>query len=243
MTLRTLVFLAVAVAATPSPATQDVRALFIGNSLTYENNLPAMIEAVAAQAGLKDRVICRGVALPDFGLQEHWQHGEALRGIRQGRWTHIVLQQGPSSMPDSRAVLREYARRFAFEARAHGATVVLYSPWTSRNRLTYMDAVKESYRLAAADVGGSLVAVGEGWREAWRRDPTLRLYAADDFHPSPAGTYLAALMFLQHFTGTSPVGLPAPESGGKALSTVKLDSAQLKAVQEAAAAAGLLFPH
>lgn len=196
-----------------------------------------MIEAVAAQAGLKGRVTCRGVALPDFGLQEHWEHGEALRGIRQGRWTHVVLQQGPSSMADSRAVLREFAKKFAFEAKAHGAKVVLYSPWTSRNRLAYMDAVKESYRIAAEDVGGALVPVGEGWREAWRRDPSLRLYAADDFHPSPLGTYLAALMFFQHFTGTSPVGLPGPDAGGRAVSEVKVEAAQLKVVQEAAATA------
>src|SRR5687768_16650040 len=114
----TRIFLAFLLACLPPSGTRDhVRVLFIGNSLTYENNLPAMIEAVAAQAGLKGRVTCRGVALPDFGLQEHWEHGEALRGIRQGRWTHVVLQQGPSSMPDSRAVLREFARKFAFEAK------------------------------------------------------------------------------------------------------------------------------
>ena len=129
-----------------SPA---VRALFIGNSLTYENNLPAMIEAVAASAGLKGRVVCRGVAMPDFGLQEHWDQGDALRGIRNGQWTHVVLQQGPSSQPDSRVILREFTKKFAFEVKAKGAKVVLYSTWTSRNRLNFMDDVVESYRLAA----------------------------------------------------------------------------------------------
>ena len=211
-----------------------VRVLFIGNSLTYENNLPAMIEAVAAQAGLKGRVTCRGVALPDFGLQEHWEHGEALRAIRQGRWTHVVLQQGPSSMPDSRAVLREFAKKFAFEARAHGAKVVLYSPWTPRARLAYMDAVRESYRLAADDAGGALVAVGEAWREAWKMDPALPLYAADGFHPSPMGTYLAALTFFRHFTGRSPEG-PPPDPAISEFRDLRIDAAQLKVLQAVAA--------
>ncbi|MEO6213433.1 MAG: SGNH/GDSL hydrolase family protein [Vicinamibacterales bacterium] len=216
------------------------RVLFIGNSLTAANNLPAMIEAVAAQAGLKGRITCRAVALPNFGLQEHWEQGdrgEALRALRNGPpWTHVVLQQGPTSQLDSRLVLREFARRFAFEAKSRGATVVLYSPWTSRNRLAFMDAVLESHRLAAADVGGMLVPVGEGWRAAWRQDPSLPLYGPDDFHPSPIGSYLAALMFFERLSGRSPAGLPNPaESPDKALREVKVDATRLGILQVAAA--------
>ena len=216
------------------------RVLFIGNSLTYANNLPAMIEAIAASAGLKGRIVCRGVAKPDYGLQEHWDDGEALRGIQGGRWTHVVLQQGPSSQQDSRTVLRELTKRFAFEARAQGAKVVLYGVWPSRNRLQFQEAVTESYRLAAQDVNGTLIAVGEGWRAAWQRDPTLPLYGPDEFHPSPMGTYLAALMFFEHFTGRSPVGLPPPDPRAAAFKDLKIDAAQLKTLQ---AAAGTRIEH
>jgi hypothetical protein len=217
----------------------SARVLFIGNSLTFANNLPAMIEAVAGQAGWKGRITCRAVAIPNFGLQEHWDQGEALRAIQNGtRWTHVVLQQGPTSMPDSRLILREVAKKFAFEARASGAKVLIYSPWTPRNRLDFMDAVLESHRLAADDVKGMLVAVGEGWRAAWRADPSLALYGPDDFHPSPAGSYLAALMFVEKLSGRSPVGLPHPsESRDKVLRDVRLDAAQLRIVQTAAAEA------
>ena len=232
------ILLAVASSPSAKQPTPAVRALFIGNSLTYANNLPAMIEAVAASAGLKGRVVCRGIALPDFGLQEHWDQGDALRGIRNSQWTHVVLQQGPSSQPDSRVILREFTKRFAFEVKAKGAKVVLYSTWTSRNRLNFMDDVVESYRLASEDVGGMLVPVGEGWRAAWSKDPSLPLYAEDQFHPSPMGTYLAALMFFQHLTGKSAIGLPAPDSTDKALRGVRLDAVQLKIVQEAAALKG-----
>ena len=217
----------------------SARVLFIGNSLTAANNLPAMIEAVAAQAGLKGRITCRAIAIPNFGLQEHWDQGEALRAMKNGtRWTHVVLQQGPTSMPDSRLILREFAKKFAFEAKASGASVLIYSPWTPRNRLDFMDAVLESHRLAAEDVKGILVPIGEGWRAAWRADPSLALYGPDDFHPSPAGSYLAALMFVEKLSGRSPVGLPNPsESKDKALRGVSLDAAQLRIVQTAAAEA------
>jgi hypothetical protein len=238
---RPIIFSIMLVAMVSCPAAEDtqpaVRALFIGNSLTYVNNVPAMIEAIAASAGLKGRVTCRGVAMPDFGLVEHWGQGDALRGIQNGRWTHVVLQQGPSSQADSRKVLREYAKRFAFEAKAKGARVVMYGVWPSRDRLDVMDAVTESYRLAAADAKGSLVAAGEGWRAAWRRDPELPLYGPDQFHPSPMGSYLAALMLFEHLTGHPVVGLPPPDVTDRALKDVKVTAAQLKILQEAAAEA------
>jgi hypothetical protein len=232
---------AVLAAAGPSQDAESVRALFIGNSLTVSNDLPGMFEAVAKSAGVED-VTQRAVAVGGFSLQDHWDRGAARRAIRDGRWTHVVLQQGPSSLPESEAQLREVVKKFAAEARAGGARVVLYGVWPPRVRLEALDAVTTSYARAAADVGGSLVAVGEGWRAAWRRDASLPLYGADDFHPSPLGTYLAALMFVERLTGRTPIGLPAPGgTGAPALFAVRVGRLQLRQVQEAAAEANSKF--
>jgi hypothetical protein len=218
----------------PTPA----RVLFIGNSLTYVNNLPAMVEAVARQAGAGDRLRCRGVAKPNVGLEDHWNDGEALRGIEMERWTHVVLQQGPTSRPESRAALRKYAKKFAGPIRMRGARPVLYGVWMPRAQVASLEAVTESYALAAADVEGDLVPVGEGWRAALRRNPQLPLYAPDNFHPSPMGTYLAALMFVEYFTGRSPIGLPAPStSTAPGLRELTIGADDLAILQQAAAEA------
>ena len=60
------------------------------------------------------------VASPDFSLEDHWQNGEARRAIARGRWDFIVLQQGPSALPESRSLLVTYAKRFDEEARKVG---------------------------------------------------------------------------------------------------------------------------
>jgi hypothetical protein len=188
---------------------EALRVLFIGNSLTVSNDLPGMFEAVAKSAGVEG-VTQRAIAAGGLSLEDHWERGAARRAIQDGSWTHVVLQQGPSSLPESQALLREFVKKFAAEARARGARVVMYGVWPPRVRLEALDAVTRSYARAAADADGSLVAVGEGWRAAWRRDASLPLYGADDFHPSPLGTYLAALMFVERLTGRTPIGLPAP---------------------------------
>ena len=205
-------------------AAPQARVLFIGNSLTYVNDLPSMIEAIA---GGPSRVDSDTVAYPDFGLEEHWRHGGALRAIRRGGWTHVVLQQGPSSLPESRRVLVQYARRFAPEIRKAGAEMVMYGVWPGADRLAYLDAVTASYAAAATETGATLVAVGEGWRAAWAADPSLQLYGPDGFHPSPLGTYLGALMFAEQLTGTRPPVATAALHGAA--------PAQLRTVHVAAA--------
>ena len=76
--------------------------------------------------------------------------------------------------------------------------------WPSAARRGDFDRVAESYRGAADLIGGDLFPVGEAWRAAWARDPALPLYGPDGFHPSPLGSYLAALVIFEALTGRLP---------------------------------------
>ena len=185
----------------------ESRILFIGNSLTYWNELPALVESLATAA--KRRVTCQMVAFPDVSLEDHWQRGDAVRAIRRGGWSHVVLQQGPSALPESQRLLREYARRFDAEIKAVKAKTALYMVWPARARQQDFDGVSASYAAAARDVDGLLLPVGDAWRAAWKRDPALALYSPDGLHPSRAGTYLAALVIVSRALGITAIGLPA----------------------------------
>jgi hypothetical protein len=188
-----------------------LRILFIGNSLTTANNLPALVEALARADGAV-RIETRTVAFPDHSLEDHWNRGDALRAIREGRWNVVVLQQGPSALPESRTLLREFTKGFNAEIGKTGARTALYMVWPSSSRASDFDAVSRSYASAAADVGGLLLPAGDAWRAAWRRDKTLALYGPDGFHPSALGTYLSALVIYQQVTGRSLTGIASPLS-------------------------------
>jgi hypothetical protein len=184
-----------------------LRVLFIGNSLTSANNLPAMVTEIGHQQGVT--IQCETVAVPDFSLDDHLQRGDAVRAIARGGWSLVVLQQGPSALPESRVQLRASVKTFDRAVRRAGAKTALYMVWPSTARSGDVDRVSESYAIAAADVGAVLLAAGDAWRAAWRRDPALAFYGRDGFHPTPLGTYLAALVVYQQVSGRSPVGLPA----------------------------------
>src|SRR5215204_2255351 len=155
----------------PAALPADATVLLVGNSLTYWNDMPAMVQALADSAGTAD-VRIAVVAFPDFSLGDHLAQGAAQRAIARGRWRAVVLQQGPSALEESRTDLLASARRFATEIRAAGGRPALYAPWPSESRVGDFDRSGESYRLAAEAVDGMLFPVGEAWRAAWRRDAT-----------------------------------------------------------------------
>jgi hypothetical protein len=178
----------------------------IGNSLTNANDLAGLVEALADAAGLAWEV--EAITVGGGSLEDHWGTASTRARIGSGDWDAVVLQQGPSSLPESRAHLRHWAEVFDSAARDAGARTSLYEVWPELARSDVFDRVRDSYALAASDVDGNFLAAGETWREAWRRDPTAPLYGPDDFHPSPAGSYAAALAIYAGLSGQSPVGLP-----------------------------------
>lgn len=222
----------------PVPAGLNV--LFVGNSLTYTNDLPGMVEALLDSAAVGPRTI-DAVAFPDFGLADHWVRGEAQQQIARGGWDVVAIQQGPSAT-EGRPSLIEYAQRYGEKSRRVGARVALYMVWPSQSRPFDFDGVSESYAMAADSAGGLLFPVGEAWRAAWRRDSTLALYGPDGFHPSRMATYLAALVMFEQLTGRPPVGLPGSLSvRGSATPVVALDPVISRLLQDAAAEANATF--
>ena len=202
-----------------------LRILFIGNSLTAANGLPAMVEALSRAKGAATVVDATAVTTNNFSLEDHWNQGPARATIAKGGWSVIVLQQGPSALPESRVLLRDYAKRFAADAATVRARIALYMVWPSKVRERDFDAVSKSYALAAQDVAGTLLPAGDAWREAWRHDPSLAFYADDGFHPSALGSYLAALTIWRGLSGQSAIGLPGPRG---------VPADMLKLLQEAA---------
>ena len=138
----------------------------------------------------------------------HWNAGTAREAIASGEWDAVVMQQGPSALPESQANLREWAGRFADAARARGARPALLTVWPEGYRSNVFPDVISSYRNAAAAAKAELYPAGAAWQAAWRRDRSLPLYGPDGFHPSALGTYLTGIVVLAGLTGTAPVGLP-----------------------------------
>ncbi len=193
--------------AATEPDLEGLRVLFIGNSLTSTNDLPGVLSWMLAETDVAVGRI-ESVALPNFGLEDHWGLSTTRRRIAEGDFDVVVLQQGPSAT-EGRPSLLEYSQIFSDEIVAAGGRPALYMVWPSRARFFDFDGVSDSYETAAEQVDGLFFPAGEAWRAAWAQDPDLELYGADGFHPSEMGTYLAALVMFQQLAETDPRTLPA----------------------------------
>lgn len=181
-------------------------ALFIGNSLTYENDLPRTLSELAASVG--DTIATMMVASAGFSLEDHLADGRAAAAIARGGWEFVVLQQGPSSLAASRQNLVAMTRYIDLLVRRVGGRTALYMVWPSADDVGAFPAVAQSYREAAQAVAGVFMPAGLAWQAAWAVDSTLPLYGGDGFHPSPMGTYLVALVMYERITGKDARALP-----------------------------------
>lgn len=226
MTRLLLCLLLTACASAPTAPRFDqgtTRVLFLGNSLTYTNDLPQLVESLARLGGvttLRTAVLAR----PDYSLEDHWNEGVAPRWLREQKWEYVVMQQGSSALPQNQVYLRTWTETFAPLIRGAGAKPVLLMVWPTQDRLFDFPNVQTSYRNAATAVNGLFAPGGDAWVAY---GVFGRLYS-DGLHPTILGSYLAALTVLERVTGVRPTSLPPTIPGSQ------VDSATVRALQNAA---------
>ena len=191
----------------PSGGTPSLRILFIGNSLTYYNDLPGTLADIARTAG--DTIAVESATGPGYALIDHLQgRSGAVAAVKRGGWDYVVLQQGPSTLAVNRDSLVLWTGMFDSIIRPTGARTALYMVWPAGASAQGTDAVRQSYQLAAQSVGGLFLPAGVALRLALQGDGTLPLLGSDDFHPSPLGTYLVAITMYEKLTGKDARDLP-----------------------------------
>jgi hypothetical protein len=221
------VLLCLASAAANAGESRALHILFVGNSLTYQNDLPRLFAGLAKSRGHDVQVDM--YAPGGYRLAQHATDQRLLDKIDGGGWDVVVLQE-QSQMP---AAPRERLEREVYpfaqalsqrvRATSPHARIAFYQTMARRNGdvQTFPDLpeahtyegmqrrINASYAEMAKANHGLLVPVGAAWEKARKQNPALPLYA-DDVHPSLIGTYLAACVFYATVFGESPVGAAHP---------------------------------
>ncbi|MFD7154276.1 hypothetical protein ACFV9C_06750 [Kribbella sp. NPDC059898] len=201
-----------------------MRILFVGNSFTSNNNLPKLLKDLAGARGIEveHKIISAGGA----SLRQHLNAGKALDAIANGGYDVVVLQEQstlPIKSPDR---FRESARDFHEAIAAAGARTAFYLTWARSNAPETQQALTDAYTGAASELGGTLIPVGMVWERFLAAHDKPVLHESDNSHPTPAGSYLGACVFLIALLEADPVGIDVPVKG--------LDAETAALVQQAA---------
>ena len=185
------------------PGQSETRVLFIGNSYTsFNGGIDKAMEA------LSPSIETVRVAADGFTLEDHWNDGNALRRIRQGDWSHVVLQEQSQLPVIARESFFRFSRQFDAEIRETGAKTVLLMTWERPDSIgagVNTANLASAYNSVGTELGALVAPVGLAFARSLHTRPDLALYSTDG-HPTREGTYLAACVLYGSISGETPVG-------------------------------------
>ena len=228
--LLLLIFLAAGMAAatpTGTPPPEPIRVLFVGNSITYANNLPRLVRAVAASQPGGPAIDTATFVIPGAELDELRDDGHPLAALRDGAWDVVVLQER-GGLLDCLARTERNAdcrrsdgahRAFVDAARQRGAKVLLLMTWPRArggndwSNATELRKRKEKLsdgytrfarRLARGEADVSVVPAA-GALYDFAADRPLEAVLADGVHPSVESSLLMAAQLYAAISGRTAV--------------------------------------
>ncbi|HTW93053.1 MAG TPA: DUF4886 domain-containing protein [bacterium] len=218
-----VVALVIALAAL-AQADDSLRVLFIGNSLTYVNDLPGLFAGLSEAGGKPVRTDAS--TFGGYSLEDHTKTQATLDKIAQDSWSFVVLQEQSiiPTIPYWRYnSMYPASRRLDSLIKLQGAKTAFYMTWGYKygGQHNYGDSLspdfqdyfemQESLRVAyegiAKELSSTLVPVGMAFARARHTDSLVDLWQVDSCHPMLEGTYLGACVFYAVLYESNPVGL------------------------------------
>ena len=188
--MRTILLLLALLVSVQTEAQQKI--LFVGNSLTYYNDLPETVKKIARQNHHK--IMVESFAKPNYSLEDHWNEGKVSQAIKKNHYDVVIFQQGPSALRSSRENLVAYAVFFAKLCKEYNSQSAFYMVWPSGDRYSDFENVIYSYTSAADTTDSILCPAGTAWLNAFSAKKDFPLYTTDGFHPSEYGSLLSAMV-------------------------------------------------
>ena len=203
--IMVLAFSVVAPAAEPPR-----RILFIGNSLTYVNNLPSATASLAPPDVAVDAFAVPGASLVD---DEHNPRVAEL--LAKGHYTDVVFQERGGDVVCTGAGCYDGAefknterasKALADMARAGGAHVYYLGTWQVNPAME--PVLVEGERRIAHLMAARYIEIGQTWSGLRQASPAGAWLHSDGQHPGHATTALMAIRVWQAITGEHATRAP-----------------------------------
>lgn len=173
-----------------------INVLFIGNSLTFSNNLPQLVKNYAKLKGIK--INTKMIAHPNYAIEDHWNDGHVQKQILSKKYDFVIIQQGPSSQSDGRKMLIDYGKKYSDLCNLSEAKLCYFMVWPSLYNYDTFNLVIKNYKDAASINNSILLPVGKEWKDNMDHSSDTNYYSSDGFHPSIKGSQIAAKVIVEH---------------------------------------------
>ncbi len=226
----------------PQPKQDSLRLLFIGNSYTYYNDLPAMVYEIAKTQ--KRKLAVRSITKGGERLRGHLKNEKVRKALTEEHWDFVVLQEQSSdpARQSETVIANIYPAARELDSLIHvgspEAKTIFYMTWGHKYGSTHkienyplaytyegmQERIKTTYLEMTYRNNATCAPVGMAWQRVREERPDYQLYNQDLSHPSPLGSYLAANVI---YTTLFPQAYQTSYTAG-------FDAAQAEYIQQAA---------
>lgn len=174
-----------------------MKILFLGNSHTYYNAMPQLVQELFVAMGQKAHVTM--LAVGGKNLSYHATSASAPFNIRYGEYDIVVAQDKAGNF--DAATFFEGAKAIKNMVDESGSAFYLYMPWTARdNRAAQLDMTDAYQRFCSANKC-FFAPVGEVFSRMLQSPYADMLYREDGSHATLFGSYVAAVTIFYTITG------------------------------------------
>ncbi|MCX6270345.1 MAG: T9SS type A sorting domain-containing protein [Bacteroidetes bacterium] len=210
-------------------AQDTVKVLFIGNSFTYSNDLPQLVNAFITSDNtpvFTDMYAPGGVSVGDTaqGTSAHMNNPAVYQKIRDNDWDYLVLQDNQGRFahdsavfPGSSLVIQGHLKiRDSLHFHHPCAKMIWFSGWGLKfgqppnwpTGISMIDSITVNYRVLNDTAKDVIAPIGPAWKKCILNNPLIDLWSSDNAHPSLAGSYLTAAVITSVILQKNPVTLP-----------------------------------
>jgi hypothetical protein len=197
-----------------------LKILFIGNSITYYNQMPAIFKTMAFASGKNIYVgkwVHPGAMLADFAKSP-----AAEKSITQKKWDYVILQDGDYSivnLSEHRRLAKPVNYLKDLILKNNSITKILFqllyslkdgikSDNQNYSFKKFSEMIVDGTKKFAKEIELNIAPVGLAWNEIVENNPEINLYEPDKMHPAYAGSFLIACVYYSTIFQESCVDNP-----------------------------------
>lgn len=211
------------------------RILFLGNSHTYWNDMPAVFSNICKDCG-KD-VDVDMLAGPGTTYDGHLRQRINLRySLVFGNYDYMIMQQAAHTPLPPREETVQGAIEIVNWAKKYNVKTLQWVPFARTNKLEEQAGMYDIYNEVHEKTGMPLIPVGNLYELLRNTNPEIQTIQTDGCHPSPYGTYLNALCTYVMIFGKDIQNARAESIeyfGGLDNNIVQLDENQAQIIKDA----------
>lgn len=202
---------------------KTIKILFIGNSHTYYNNMPAIFKELANADNINcevSSVTASGYKLSKFADKNDKYGIQVYNLLAQYKWDYVVLQENRGILVESPTQAENAVKTLHSLIKKAGAKMVIYATqpnnvgcdFTINSTKLYLTDLqieqiltKNNFKISN-EYEGLIAPSGTNFMRVIQDFPEIKMYNADNLHPTVQGSYLAACTIYHTIFGKTPYG-------------------------------------